>query len=77
MTTNLVALGHNQPYNVSVGSKSSEDLSESISVNEYTKTYLMEGGNCDIKKHISRTLNDKSDLITIEELDFINEKRNN
>ena len=45
-------------------------LSESISVNDYTKKYLIEGDTCDIGKKNSRTLNNKSGLITIEELEF-------
>ena len=45
-------------------------LSESISVNDYTKKYSIEGDTCDIGKQHSRTLNNKSGLITIEELEF-------
>ena len=61
---------YNANDNVSVESKLSENLSESISVNDYTKKYLIEGDTCDIGKKNSRTLNNKSGLITIEELEF-------
>ena len=43
---------YNANDNVSVESKLSENLSESISVNDYTKKYLIEGGTCDIGKKI-------------------------
>ena len=59
---------YNTNDNVSVGSKLSEDLSESIPVNDNIKQYLMKGGTCDIKSCNSKTFKYVYDFFIIEKL---------
>ena len=59
---------YNTNDNVSVGSKLSEDLSESIPVNDNIKQHLMKGGTCDIKSCNSKTFKYVYDSFIIEKL---------